>query len=104
MSVFCPHCKQRLILESYKVKTYKAVKEFTTCGDIVVEKKGAVAAKVFAQNLTIKGRVQGDVKVRDKVEIAKTGKIKGDIQAPRLVVKEGATLDGFCRIGTNQVE
>ncbi|MFQ5491037.1 MAG: polymer-forming cytoskeletal protein [Phycisphaerae bacterium] len=99
MSVFCTHCRKRLILENYKVKTYKAVREFFTCGDIVVEKKGAVAARVFASNLTVKGKVSGEVRARSKVEISKTGNIHGDISAPRLVVHAGAVIEGFCRIG-----
>ncbi len=99
MSVFCTHCRKRLILENYKVKTYTAVREFFTCGDIVVEKKGAVTAKVFASNLTVKGKVNGDVRARGKVEIAKTGRIHGDIDASRLIVHAGAIIDGFCRIG-----
>jgi hypothetical protein len=99
MSIFCPHCKKRLILEDFCVKTYKAVREFATCGDVVVEKRGKVAARVLAQNLVVKGMVQGEVQAREKVEITRTGQVHGDISAPRLVVKGGARIKGFCRIG-----
>lgn len=99
MSVFCPHCKKRLILEDYRFKTYQAVREIATCGHVTVEKKGVVSARVLAGNLTIKGRVQGNVRVRERIEITKTGTIQGDICASRLVVANGAKLDGFCRIG-----
>jgi cytoskeletal protein CcmA (bactofilin family) len=99
MSVFCPHCRQRLILEDYRIKTYQAVREIATCGDVIVEKKGAVAARVLAGNLTVKGKVQGNVRVQDRVEITKTGIVQGDICAPRLVVAIGAKVAGFCRIG-----
>ena len=99
MSVFCPHCNTRLILEDYRIKTYKAVREFATCGDVVVEKRGTVAAKVLAQNLVIKGQVQGEVRARGKIEITGTGRVQGDLCAPRLVVKAGARIRGFCRIG-----
>ncbi len=40
MSIFCPHCKKRLILEDFKITSYYAVREFFTCGDILVERKG----------------------------------------------------------------
>ena len=99
MSVFCPHCKKRLILEDFRIKTYKAVREFATCGDVVVEKRGKVAAQMLAQNLVVKGMVQGDVRAREKIEIGRTGQVHGDISAPRLVVKAGAKIRGFCRIG-----
>ena len=99
MSIFCPHCRQRLILEDFRIKTYHAVRQFATCGDVVVEKRGAVAARVLVGNLLVKGRVQGDVKARGRVEVTKSGDIRGDISALRLVVHSGATIKGFCRIG-----
>jgi DNA-directed RNA polymerase subunit RPC12/RpoP len=99
LSIFCPHCRQRLILENFRIRNYRAVREFATCGDVVVEKRGAVAAQVQVGNLLVKGRIQGDVEARGKVEVAKTGDICGDIRAPRLVVRAGGTIRGFCRIG-----
>ncbi|MHC4235673.1 MAG: bactofilin family protein [Planctomycetota bacterium] len=102
MSVFCPHCRKRLILESFQIKSYTAVREFATCGSVVVEKRGMVAARVQVENLLVKGRVQGEVHARGKVEVAKTGEVRGDICAPRLVVRNGATIKGFCRIGPGE--
>ena len=104
LSIFCPHCRQRLILENLRIRNYRAVREFATCGDVIVEKRGAVAARVLVGNLLVKGRVQGNVEARGKVEVAKTGHIKGDISAPRLVVHSGATMKGFCRIGPEHTD
>ncbi len=98
MSVFCPHCKQRLILEDYKIKTYHATRLFATCGDIIVEKSGVVSAAIQVMNLTIRGQVRGDVNARGCVRVARTGRLRGDIRAPRLVVSAGAELDGFLQI------
>ena len=100
MSVFCPHCKKRLILEDFKIKSYYAVRDFSTCGDIVVEKKGYVVAPIRVGNLTVKGKVQGRVIARGKVSINKTGWLKGGIEAPRLCVENGAVIDADVRIGT----
>jgi len=99
MSVFCPHCKKRLILEDYKIDGYYAVREFFTCGDVVVEKKGHVVAPIRATNLTVKGKVQGHVTARGQVEIKKNGWFKGELEAPVLVVENGAVFEGFVRIG-----
>ncbi len=101
MSVFCPHCKRRLILEDFKIKTYYAVSEFSTFGDITVERKGHVVAPVKASNLTVKGKLQGRVTVRGKVSIHKTGWFKGDLTAPTLRVESGAVVNGYLRIGVN---
>ncbi len=99
MSVFCPHCKKRLILEDYKIRSYYAVREFSTCGDIVVERGGHVVAPIKVGNLTVKGKVQGRVTARGRVNICKTGWFKGELNAPILCVEGGAVLNGFLRIG-----
>ena len=99
MSVFCTNCKKRLILENFKIKTYYAVREFSTCGDIVVEKKGHIVAPIRVSNLMVKGKIQGDVHARGRVEIKKTGSVKGDLEAPVLHIESGAVLEGFLRIG-----
>ncbi len=99
MSVFCPHCKKRLILEDFKIGSYYAVRDFSTCGDIMVERKGHVVAPIKVGNLTIKGKVQGRVTARGKVTIRKTGWFKGNMQAPCLRVESGAVIDADVRIG-----
>jgi len=99
MSVVCPNCSKRLILEDYKITGYYGVREFATCGDIVVERIGTVAALIKVGNLTVKGTVQGNAFARGCVSIRKTGTYRGDIQAPVLRVESGAKLRGFVRIG-----
>lgn len=99
MSVFCPHCKKRLILEDFKIKTYHGVREFATCGNVVVEKRGHVAAAVKVGNLTVKGKIHGNVIARGPVRLHKTSVVLGDIDAPTLLVEDGAKLHGFVQIG-----
>jgi len=99
MSVFCPHCKKRLILEDFKISSYHAVREFFTCGEVIIEKKGHVVAPIKAGQITIKGKVQGNIISRGPAVISKTGSLKGGITAPVLHIEQGAVLDGFLRIG-----
>lgn len=99
MSVSCPKCHKRIILENLKIRTYYAVSEFATSGDVVIEKKGHVVAPIRADNVLIKGRVHGEIDARGRVTISKTGQMKGDVTALALVIENGASLDGFLRIG-----
>lgn len=103
MSIFCPNCRKRLILEDFKITTYYAVREFFTCGDIVVERKGHVVAPIKAGHLTVRGKVQGKVIARDSVTIGKAGTIIGEVITPMLLVETGGKLDGPCRIGAMEV-
>lgn len=99
MSIFCPHCRKRLILEDYAIKNYTSVRELVTCGDVVIEKRGHVRARIKAGNLTLKGKVQGDVTARGSVMIGKTGHLIGDLEASVLEIEVGAVLQGYLRIG-----
>jgi len=104
MSVFCPHCKKRLILEDFKITTYHAVREFATCGDILIEKRGYVCAMVKVGNLTVRGKIHGQVISKGLVHLHKTAWLQGDLQAPLLRVESGAKLNGFLRIGEQAAE
>lgn len=99
MSTACPHCHKRLIIEDFKVDSYYAVRDFSTSGDIVVEKKGHVVAPIKVLNLTVKGKVQGAVVAQGEVKLTKTGYLKGEIAAKSLCVEQGGVLDAFLRIG-----
>ena len=98
MSVFCAHCRKRLILEDYVIKTFQGIREYATCGDVVVEKSGRITATIRAANLLIKGEVKGDVSVRERLEVTSTGSLTGNIVAPSILVGAGARLSGHCRI------
>ena len=98
MSVFCPHCTKRVILENYRIRTYHATREFSTCGDILVESRGIVHAPIHVDNLTVKGRVHGSVHARGRVLIDRTGQMRGDVRASHLVVVAGGVINGYCHV------
>lgn len=99
MSIFCPHCRQRVILENIKIKTYHATRDFVTAGDVTVERNGTLSAPTRVINLTVKGKVWGNVSARQRVCVKKTGSIKGNVETPSLIVDPGGVLVGHCRIG-----
>lgn len=98
MSMVCPKCSKRLNLENQHIVRYHPVSELRTCGDVLVDKKGNVPAPILAENLTVLGQVRGNVSVRQRVSIGKTGTIEGDIVTPRLAVEDGGAIVGFVRV------
>jgi len=53
-----------------------------------------IHANISAKIITIHGAVTGSVKASDKVDIRDTGKVDGNITAPRIAIAEGADLRG----------
>jgi cytoskeletal protein CcmA (bactofilin family) len=68
--------------------------EAAVTGDLQVDDGGAVKAKLSAQQLTVRGTVDGDAVVRDRLLIAGSGIITGDVKVGRLVIEDGAVLNG----------
>jgi cytoskeletal protein CcmA (bactofilin family) len=61
---------------------------------LTVGANGVVKAEVSAKSVVVIGRVAGNVKGSERVEIQATGVVEGDVAAPRLVVAEGAVVNG----------
>ena len=61
---------------------------------LTVGANGTVKAEIHAKGVVIVGHVVGNVFGLERVEIQATGKVEGDVNAPKLVVAEGAQLNG----------
>ena len=62
--------------------------------DLRVGPGGVVKAKVQAQSVVVSGQLLGDCQATHRVEIQATGKLMGNIRAPRVVIAEGASFKG----------
>ena len=58
-------------------------------------------AAVKAKEVTVEGQIDGNVEAGDRVELKPKGSIVGDINAIRMTMADGASIDGHCRIGVN---
>lgn len=65
---------------------------------LVIGETGLVTGVVRADTLVILGRVLGDVVETRRVEVARGGLLRGDVEARALVVQEGGHFEGSCRI------
>jgi cytoskeletal protein CcmA (bactofilin family) len=62
-------------------------------GNLVITESAKVRAEIKANNVSIAGAVQGNV-VANRVEIADTGRVWGDMTIKALMINEGAYLRG----------
>ena len=61
---------------------------------LTIGANGVVHAEVNAKSVVVIGRVSGNVNGTERIEIHATGIVEGDVTSPRLVVAEGAILNG----------
>ncbi len=62
-------------------------------GNVLVGETAKIKADIHARNISIAGAVYGNVSGK-KVQLLRTGRIWGDIQATALTTEEGAFIDG----------
>jgi cytoskeletal protein CcmA (bactofilin family) len=63
-----------------------------TEGRVTVGPHGKISANVEAREVVVRGKVKGSVNGRDRVEVGRTGEIRGDILTSRLSIEEGAQM------------
>ena len=51
-------------------------------------------ANITAKSVLVAGAIVGDVTVTERLQLQATGSIVGNVVAPRLIVLDGATLQG----------
>ncbi|NIM13736.1 MAG: polymer-forming cytoskeletal protein [Candidatus Aminicenantes bacterium] len=61
---------------------------------LTIGKKGSVKADIKAAIVRIIGEAKGNIVASEKVEILAQGRYTGNIQSQKLVVEEGAILNG----------
>lgn len=81
--------------------------EITSDGVLTVGANAVITAgesnkvAVNTKSAIIHGRVTGDVVVSDRVELASTAQLVGDVTASKIAIQEGATFIGYCRVGVS---
>ena len=61
---------------------------------LTVGANGEVQGEVSGKQVTVVGRVTGNVVASERIEVRETGQVQGDVISPRLLVTEGALING----------
>jgi cytoskeletal protein CcmA (bactofilin family) len=66
----------------------------------VIGPEGTLEGNLAARNVSVSGRVHGNLTALEKLTLETKSIVSGDIRAARLVVDEGSTFDGKCDMST----
>lgn len=61
---------------------------------VAVGNSGRVHANISARNILVEGEVKGILRADEEVNISPTGKVTGDIRAPRMTLNDGSQFKG----------
>jgi cytoskeletal protein CcmA (bactofilin family) len=66
--------------------------------NLLVAEQGKIEAEIRIKNVTIRGEVAGNIHASGRVVIEKTGRMKGDLDASRISIEDGAQFKGTVKI------
>jgi cytoskeletal protein CcmA (bactofilin family) len=68
--------------------------KITADGDVILSPQSGVEADIEAQNVTVAGRFKGNIVVKNGAELARGGRVDGNITSKSLVIQEGGIFCG----------
>jgi cytoskeletal protein CcmA (bactofilin family) len=62
-----------------------------------------VTGNINAQSVVVRGKVNGNINAKEKIEIKTKAEVFGDIRASKLAIEEGVTYVGKTEVNPNKV-
>jgi cytoskeletal protein CcmA (bactofilin family) len=72
-------------------------------GTLTIGEHARIRGEIRAKSVKVRGAVEGNIFVTERCELQAGCTLRGDIEAPRLMVEENATFLGSAKIGTGQL-
>lgn len=69
-------------------------------GKCIVTQTGKVEGDVNAKEADIAGTVDGEITITNKLILRKTARVTGDINTKTILIEEGASFDGACKMSS----
>ncbi len=78
--------------------------EITTTDVLVIGEKAVANATIRGRSVVIMGKVVGSIHASERVELKAAARVFGELEAPVVVLEEGALFEGQCRTATTRPE
>jgi len=77
--------------------------DITSEGTLQLGDNAVVKGNINVSSVVVRGKVNGNIVAREKIDIKSKTEMFGDIRAPRLVIEEGVTFVGKSEVNPNKV-
>jgi cytoskeletal protein CcmA (bactofilin family) len=77
--------------------------DITSEGALNVGDNAVIKGNLNVSSVVLRGKINGNVTAREKIEIKAKTELFGDIRAPKLVIEEGVTFVGKSEVNPNKV-
>ena len=66
---------------------------------LIIGETGQVDAEIDCRVVSIRGRVSGQVRARERIELLSGCRVQARLVAPKLLIEDGAFFEGDCQMG-----
>src|SRR2546429_5731304 len=77
--------------------------EINSEGTLNLGDNAIIKGNITSNSVVVRGKVNGNVIAREKIDIKTKDELFGDIRAPKLVIEEGVTFVGKTEVNPNKV-
>ena len=77
--------------------------EIITDGTLNLGDSAVITGNISAQTVVVRGKVNGNITAKEKIEIKAKAEVFGDIRATKLAIEEGVTFVGKTEVNPNKV-
>ena len=71
-------------------------------GTLTIGEHALIRGEIRTKSVNVRGTVEGNIFVTERCELQANCTVRGDIEAPRLVVNENVTFLGNAKVGTGK--
>ncbi len=68
---------------------------------LVIGETGSVHGDILAANVSISGTVKGNITTDETTVLHGTSSVVGDIQTRQIIIEQGGTFNGYCKMGND---
>jgi cytoskeletal protein CcmA (bactofilin family) len=68
-------------------------------GKAIIASGGEVDGDVKASDADVAGRIKGELNIKGRLLLKSTARVEGTVRTTRLIVEEGAVVEGKCEMG-----
>src|SRR2546425_6606448 len=72
-------------------------------GSLILGDNAVIKGNMNVTAIVVRGKVNGNIVAREKIDIKTKAELFGDIRAPKLVIEEGVTFVGKTEVNPNKV-
>jgi cytoskeletal protein CcmA (bactofilin family) len=72
-------------------------------GGLILGDNAVIKGNMNVSTVIVRGKVNGNIVAREKIDIKTKAELFGDIRAPKLVIEEGVTFVGKTEVNPNKV-